>query len=92
MSFAQRSQVAELELLQVFDQDLDSFERMEAIDRAVARLAEEGGRTQLLATIGLLHAALDFHLAGVTRAAAENGVKVEETLDAMITGLTADED
>jgi hypothetical protein len=88
MSFAERSRLAELELVRVFDQDLDSFERMEAIDEAVARLADEGGRTQLLATIGLLHAAVDFHLSSVALSATETGTKVDDLLDSLISSLT----
>jgi hypothetical protein len=84
MSFAQRSRLAELDLVRVFDQDLDSFERMEAIDEAVARLAVDGGRTHLLAMIGLLHAAVDFHLASVASSATEHGTKVNDALDALI--------
>jgi hypothetical protein len=84
MPFALRSQLAELELIRLFNEDLDSFERMEAIDEAIARLAEDAGRTQFLATIGLLHAALDFHMASITATAADDGTKVNDILDALV--------
>ncbi len=90
MSFAQRSQLAELDLVRLFDEDLDSFERMEAVDHAVARLAVDSGRTQQLATIGLLHAALDFHLSNVEVSATAHGTQVGDVLDELIRNVESE--